>query len=114
MQHAARIGVYVAPVIVVHVALVWWLIRAATGLRLPAWLHADQIMAWLYINGGIVAIAAWTWRRRRAPLRRRLWLRGPRARLLILFWLGGSLAWFLLPAVLGDMWAAFRAWLGGW
>jgi hypothetical protein len=32
----------------------------------------------------------------------------------VLLWLGLSLAWFLLPALLGDAWGAVSASAGGW
>ena len=110
----ARIWLWVVPVVVVHLALIYPLARSAFDFNIPAYLHVDGIAAWLWVNGGAIGLGIWFWKKGRIPIAAGKWLRGRRARSLILFWLGGSLAWFLLPAILNDMWDAFSAWLTVW
>jgi hypothetical protein len=97
----ARLGIYAVPVVVFHLALLYPLARAAFG-ELPRLPHADLVIGWLWVNGGALALGAWLWRRGRIPLGAGKWLSGRRARWSIAAWLGASLAWFLLPALLQD------------
>jgi hypothetical protein len=113
-RETARIGVWIAPVVLAHVALILALVQAATGFRLPDFLHSDRVAVWLWVNGAAIAIGVWFWRKGRVPVSPRLWLKGRRAREYILLWLGGSLAWFLLPSVLADMWEALLSLGGDW
>jgi hypothetical protein len=95
---------WIAPVVLAHLALVLALVKAATGFHLPDFLHSERVAVWLWVNGGALAIGVWFWRKGRIPVAPRLWLKGRRAREVILLWLGGSLVWFLLPSVLADIW----------
>ncbi len=110
----ARLGAYAVPVAVAHLALIYVLARAVFGFELPPFLHSDRMIAWLWVNGAALGLGAWLWSKGRAPIAPGKWLRGIRARWAILIWLASSLAFFLLPAVLGDAWNALSDWLGGW
>lgn len=98
----ARLGVYAVPVAIAHLALIYFVMRAAFGFEVPRFLRADMVVAWLWVNGAALALGAWMWRKGRVPVAPGRWLKGRRARLSILLWLGLSLAWFLLPALLGE------------
>ena len=100
----ARAGMWAVPVAMVHLALIYAVASSAFNFRLPGYLHADHVLAWLWVNGAAIGLAAWFWKKGRVPVAAGKWLHGRRARWLILTWLGASLAWFLLPAVLHDIW----------
>jgi hypothetical protein len=102
----ARLGGWAMPVVVAHGALLFLLLQSAWGFQLPAFLHADRVVAWLWVNGAAIGLGLWLWRRGRVPVGGRRWLRGRRARMGVLLWLAASLAWFLLPAIAGDVWRA--------
>jgi hypothetical protein len=110
----ARLGGAAVPVAVVHLLLIFLVLQSAFGFELPRVLHADRVIAWLWVNGAGLALGAWLWRKGRVPVGKGQWLRGRRARAGVLLWLGLSLAWFLLPALLGDAWRAVSASAGGW
>ena len=95
----ARLGVWIAPVVIVHLFLIYTLVRAVTGFTLPSFIRADLLTAWLWINGATVALAIWLWRKGRVPGIKGRWISGQRAKRLILAWIALSIAWFLLPAV---------------
>jgi hypothetical protein len=99
----AKLGVWAVPVAIVHLFLLYALLRAITGFRLPTFLHADAVVAWLWVNGAAVALGIWLWRTGRVPARPGTWVRGPRAKQLIVAWLGLSLAWFMLPVFLREV-----------
>ena len=96
----ARLGVWAVPVAIVHLFLLYAIVRAATGFNLPAFLHADALIAWLWVNGAALALAVWLWRKGRVPAAPGKWVKGARAKRLILAWLGLSLGWFLLPSLI--------------
>jgi hypothetical protein len=110
----SRIGVYIAPVVVAHLALLYFFANAVFGFRLPAFLHSDAIVAWLWVNGGAVALGVWLWKKGRVPIGAGKWVRGRRARWAVLLWLGASLACFLLPPLLADAWRALFGEGGEW
>jgi hypothetical protein len=95
---------WAVPVAMVHLALIYAVASSAFNFRLPGYLHADKVLAWLWVNGAAIGVGAWFWKKGRVPVAAGKWLHGRRARWLILTWLGTSLAWFLLPAVLHDIW----------
>ena len=96
----AKLGIWAVPIAIVHLFLLYALFRAITGVKLPNFLHADAVVAWLWVNGAAVALGIWLWRAGRVPARPGTWVRGPRAKRLILAWLALSLAWFVLPGLL--------------
>ncbi len=110
----AKLGTYAGPVILIHLLLFYWVVSAATGFQVPAWLKSDRLAAWLWVNGGLVGLAFWAWRNRRFPVGVRTWATGRRARRLAIAWVGVSLFWFLLPTLLSDAWASVSAQLSGW
>lgn len=110
----ARIWVWIVPVAMAHLALIYALVSRTFDFKLPAYLHSDLIFAWLWVNGAAVGLGAWFWKKGRIPVAAGKWLHGRRVRWLILIWLGSSLAWFLLPAVLGDGWDMLSALLNDW
>jgi hypothetical protein len=110
----SRLGVFAVPVALAHVAALWLLARSVFGFSLPAFLHGERVVAWLWVNGGLLGLAVWFWRKGRVPVADGKWLAGTRARGLVLLWLAASLAWFLLPAFLGDLWNALSGLGGGW
>lgn len=114
LKSAAGIGVYIAPVVVAHLALVYLLIQAMTGWRLPRWLHSDLVVAWLWVNGAAITVGVLLWRKSRMPFEPGVWIQGRRARQLILAWLGLSLLWFLAPALARDAWNGLRGMLTAW
>jgi hypothetical protein len=67
------------------------------------------LVAWLWMNGAVVALAIWLWRKGRVPAVPGRWIGGFRAKRLIVAWLGLSLAWFLLPMLLRDATAALSS-----
>ncbi|MEA3003620.1 MAG: hypothetical protein QOH81_2408 [Sphingomonadales bacterium] len=110
----SRLGTYAIPVAIVHLALISVLLRLTFGFSLPPFPHLDLVIIWLLVNGGAVALGMWMWAKGRIPLAAGKWLRGRRARWSVAAWLGLSLAWFLLPALLQDAWAALPAFLPAW
>ena len=110
----ARIGVYITPVVVAHLALLYFFAEAVFGFRLPAYLPTGAIVGWLWVNGGAVALCVWLWKKGRVPVGAGKWVRGRRARRAILLWLGASLAWFLLPPLLESAWLALFGDSGDW
>jgi hypothetical protein len=99
---------------VVHIALIYQLARVVFDVQFPAYLHVEQIMGWLWLNGGAIGLGIWFCKKGRVPTAAGRWLHGRRARLLIPIWLGVSLVWFLLPAVLNDGWDALSSWRNDW
>ena len=110
----ARIWVWVVPIVVVHLALIYPLARSAFDFELPGYLHADKVAAWLWVNGAAIGLGVWLWKKGRVPVAAGKWIRGRRARWFILIWLGTSLAWFLLPAMLSDAWEMLSTRLPSW
>jgi hypothetical protein len=108
----ARLGAYAVPVAVVHAALLYAFARAVFDFRLPAFLQTDFIVAWLWVNGAAIGLGIWLWRKGRLPIAQGKWLTGKRARWAILTWFGSSLAWFILPAILRDVWTLISSSLG--
>jgi hypothetical protein len=88
---------------VVHLFLLYVVLRAATGFTLPRFLHADALTASLWVNGAAVALAVWLWRKGRVPVATGKWLTGRRAKVMILSWIALSLLWFLLPGLVRDL-----------
>lgn len=100
----ARIWMWIAPIAVVHLALIYLLARSIFDFEVPAYANFSGVVAWLWVNGAAIGLAAWFWRKDRVPLVAGKWLRGRRSRWLIMAWLGASLAWFVFPTVLSDAW----------
>lgn len=96
----AKVGYYAVPVALVHLGLLYTVIRGALDLDIPEFTTSNPLLVWLWLNGAAVALAIWFWKRGYFPIRQGLWLRGRTAKLLILLWLAVSIAWFTLPAVL--------------
>ncbi len=109
-----RLGRGAVPVVVIHLAVIFLFLDAAVGLRLPAFLRSDLVLAWLWVNGAAVALAVWMWRKGRIPLAKGRWLGGRAGKRLLLGWIGLSLAWFLLPSLLRSAWADLTRPGGGW
>lgn len=110
----ARLGGAAVPVAVAHLVLIFVLLKAAFGFELPAFLPAERVVAWLWVNGAAVGLGVWMWRKGRVPLGGGRWLGGRRARMAVLAWLALSLAWVLLPALLGAAWRVISQRAGGW
>jgi hypothetical protein len=110
----ARIWVWIVPVAVVHLTLLYSVLRSVVDFRLPAYLQTSQVVAWLWVNGAAVGLGIWFWKKGRFPIAPGKWLRGRRARWLVLVWLVASLAWFLLPAIVGDVWDMLSASARDW
>ena len=110
----AKLGRYIVPVVVIHVALLLWMVRAATGFSFEISPHAGQIILWLWVNGAAVTLGVWMWRRGRFPVGTSHWLRGKRARWAIVTWLGCSLAWFMMPAMVDEAWHYLSGLAGDW
>jgi hypothetical protein len=98
----ARIGYYAVPVALIHLGLIYTVLKGAFDLDLPEFTTSNPLLTWLWLNGAAVALAIWLWKGGRFPIRRGLWLRGRTAKLLIILWLSGSIAWFTLPALLRE------------
>ena len=110
----AKLGIYVVPVVIIHVALLLWVVRAATGFSLETSPHAGRIIAWLWVNGAALTLGVWMWRKDRFPIGAREWLQGKRARWAIVTWLGCSLAWFMMPAMVEEAWHYLLDLPGDW
>jgi len=110
----ARAAVWAVPVAIAHLAVIYLILGAVTGFRLPAFLRSDDLFAWLWINGAAIGMAVWSWKKGRVPIAAGKWMTGRRAKLAILAWLGLSSLWFLLPGLLGDFWRALTTPLGDW
>jgi hypothetical protein len=110
----ARIWVWIVPVAVMHLALLYSIVRSVFDFRLPAYLHTNQVVAWLWVNGAAISLAIWLWKKGRFPIAPGKWLRGRQARWLILLWLGASLAWFVLPVLIKGAWAFLPPSVNGW
>jgi hypothetical protein len=113
-SYFSRLGAYAFPVILAHLALLYVLAKAIFRIRLPDFLHSNLIVTWLLINGALVALGIWLWRKGRIPVAKGRWLTGRHARWSIVIWLGSSLALFLLPAVTGDIWETLLARFAPW
>lgn len=74
-----RLGIWIAPVVIVFGWLFLSLLRAMSGWTTPiagsAW-----AVAWLWINGGLLAALRWSRRKGRWPVGRQRWLDGEDAR----------------------------------
>jgi len=111
---AARIWAWVVPIALVHLAPIYALARWAFDFKLPSGLHGDRILVWLWANGAAIGLGVWFWKKGRIPIAPSKWLLGWRARRLTLMWLGASIAWFVLPAVVKDAWDLLSASLSDW
>lgn len=97
-----------------HVYLIYALASAIFDFRISRYWHMDRALGWLWINGLTIGLGIWFWRKGRFPVAANKWLKGREARQVILMWLGGSLAWFMLPEVVDDAWDLISAQLSGW
>ncbi len=114
VSETARIWVWIVPIAVVQLALIYALADSVFDFEIPAYVHVSGIASWLWVNGAAVGLAVWFWKKGRVPIVAGKWLRGRRVRWLILAWLGASLAWFVLPAVLSDAWDMVMTQLSNW
>jgi hypothetical protein len=110
----ARTAMWAVPVAIAHLAVIYLILSAVTGFRLPAFLRSDALFAWLWVNGAALGLGVWSWKKGRVPVAAGKWMTGRRAKIAILAWLGVSLLWFLLPGLLGDLWRALTSPLGDW
>jgi hypothetical protein len=110
----AGAAIWAVPVGLAHLAVIYLILSAVTGFKLPAFLRSDAVFAWLWINGAALGLGIWSWKNGRVPVAAGKWMTGRRAKLAILAWLGLSLLWFLLPGLLGDLWRGLTSPLGGW
>jgi hypothetical protein len=101
-QFARHGGIWIAPVVVIHLAVINGLIRIYTGHSLTAWPPIDRLLPWAWINGGMLTVAAFA-------MQRGPWsvgvhtLRGWRARIAVAAWVVGSIVWFCLPQIVAAL-----------
>jgi hypothetical protein len=98
LKIAVTTGVHAAPVILIHLGIIYLFVSAQTGFHMPAWL-GSRLLGWAWINGGLVATLVWGWRRRGLPFDAKLWLRGGRAVALGALWLLLSIVWIVYPGL---------------
>jgi hypothetical protein len=107
-------AMWAVPVAIAHLFVIYMILSAVTGFRLPAFLRSDDVVAWLWINGAAVGLGVWAWRKGRVQISAGRWMTGRHAKLAILAWIGLSLLWFLLPSLLGGLWRALFGPSPGW
>jgi hypothetical protein len=110
----ARTAVWAVPIALAHLAVIYLILSAVIGFRLPAFLRSDAVLAWLWVNGAAVGLGVWSWKKGRVPVAAGKWMTGRRAKLAILAWLGLSLAWCLLPNLLGSLWRTVTGFSADW
>lgn len=113
-QIVGRLGVYAVPVAVIHVAIVYQLFKAATGFSFPRFVPTGLLITWLWVNGGLIALAACAWRTKRFVIDGRLRFRGRHARWAAVLWVVMSFGWFAFPALTTAALAELRALVSGW
>lgn len=113
-QAFGRAAMWVVPVALAHLAVIYQILSAVTGFKLAPFLRSSDVFAWLWINGAAVGLGVWAWKKGRVPVAAGKWMTGRRAKLAILAWLGLSLLWFVLPGLVGDLWRAISGPPGNW
>jgi hypothetical protein len=101
-QFARRVGIWIAPVAIIHLTVINALVRIYTGYSLTAWLPTDRLLPWAWINGGMLTAATFAMQRGRWSVGAHA-LRGWRARLAVTAWVMGSIAWFCLPQIVAAL-----------
>ncbi|HEX7743218.1 MAG TPA: hypothetical protein VF442_12440, partial [Sphingobium sp.] len=84
LQLNSSVAYYAVPIAIVHLVVIYQLVKAMTGFHLPAWLDGGKIIGLLWLNGAIVGALIWGWKRGGIAINGKVWLHGRSAVLLVI------------------------------
>jgi hypothetical protein len=99
LLEVVRIGYYALPVALIHLVLIYGLVSAFTGWRLPSSPLNGLFAGWIWVNGATVAAGAWLWRKGSLKTVSGRKLRGRRARFAIIAYFVVSIGTFVAPTL---------------